>query len=210
MKFARVSPSLFVGAFCFVAASVAVTSAAVADREEGRAVISVGSARDGRAPRYVVLGRGRHGAVKWAILAFRRPGPGDAEAPCIKEIDQIYRGVTAAVACGAVAPPRKEPVRTEFSTVLPAGKYGREVPITVLGMTFATSVRSVKLRMYPGPDVLRETSLLQGRRAKVAGLLPFRYLAFALHRRSCVESITGFDQSGNQVLATPVERCIPG
>lgn len=163
-----------------------------------------------QAPVALQLGSGRRGAVKWAIWAFRGQGPRGAVRPCIEEFDQVYRGITSGTDCGSLAPPAAEPARTEFSASLPAGKRAVRVSITVIGMTFARRVHKVRLKMNSGPDVIRTPELLSRRRAAIARVRPFRYLAFALGREACVEAITAFDARGNEVLATRPEACQPG
>lgn len=174
--------------------------------------VAIGRAsnHDVRSEHFARLASGQRGAVKWAIFTFRGPGTEGGSNPCIEEIDQIYRGFTSGTDCGPFAPPADEPTRTEFSTVLPTGKRGVEVPITIVGMVFGKRVRQVRLTMNSGPDVVRQARLLSATQAEKAHVRQFRFLAFDLGRRACVEAVTAFDAGGHEVLSTPRESCRPG
>lgn len=168
------------------------------------------SSREGRRDHFARLGSGQRGAVKWTMFTFRGADAHGGASPCIEEVDQIYRGFTSGTDCGPFAPPADEPARTEFSTSLPAGKRGVEVPITIIGMLFDQKVRSVRLAMNDGSTVVRHTRLLTPDQARKARVRQFRYIAFDLGRRACVESVEAFDSHDREVLSTPREPCRPG
>lgn len=161
-----------------------------------------------RAPHLAVLSFGQRGPVKWVMRAFRGPGSAGGKTPCIEEVDLIYRGITSGRDCGPLAPPAKEPIRTEFSASLPAGVNGRKVNLSIFGMIFGMKVSKVVLDLSSGPPVTRRTHIFTAWRAKKVHMRQFRFIAFNLARKACVVEITGLNADGDTVLQTAPEPCL--
>ena len=156
---------------------------------------------------FAVLGEGQVADLRWGIYAFRGRGSQGGARPCIGEVD-LWRdgGFSQATECGYAAPPPNWPTFTLTSTSV---KRSGSPPIegSVIGMTFATSVRRARIDLGPGPSVIRRTRLLSAKQAEKAHIEPFRYLAFDIGRTVCLEGVTGYDSSDVAVLDTTRYKC---
>jgi hypothetical protein len=141
----------------------------------------------------------------WGIYAFSRQGAGGSKRPCIEEVTlQSRHGVpafsTAEPSCGGLTPPQKHPVTVEY--------IFSNVQGSVLGMTVASSVRTVELQRSDGRTLKLPTELLSTKQAKKAKVRQFRFIAIGLARKGCLESVRGLSEAGEILFETAPAHCL--
>lgn len=190
------------------AAVVGVLLAALSARgnemAENRVRLTVPLWRDVPVADFAVLRQGNLHGTQWGAYIFRDSGRGESRGPhpCIV-LSKITRGGVhgSVLKCGPVVP-RKGGLPV-FALI------GRGGPISesFISMVLPSNVRRVRLGVEPGEDVVRSTSFLGERRQTKAHLGPLRYVAFALPKDICVDSITGYTQGGRVVLNADAAEC---
>jgi hypothetical protein len=154
---------------------------------------------------FAVLGEGVVRGRRWAIYAFARGGPESKERPCIEDVNLRYEHGVASInsgepSCGALAPPNPVPVTTEYVFTNVSGM--------VVGMTAASSVRQVELRLSDGRQLKLATKLLSAKQATKAKVGQFRFIAVGLEKRGCLESTRGLSSSGEALFETAPAHCV--
>jgi hypothetical protein len=154
---------------------------------------------------FAVLEEGVVNRRRWAIYAFSNDRPGSSRLPCIENVILRYEHGAIAISnsapsCGALAPPSKTPVTTEYVLTKVGG--------VVVGMMLGRSVARVKMHFSTGPGVNMRTKLLSSGQAMKARVRQFRYLAMGIARKACLEASEGVDQSGNTLFQTPPQECV--
>jgi hypothetical protein len=152
---------------------------------------------------FAKLGEGVIHKRRWGAYVYRGYGRDAGQMPCV-EIGALYFGggrggsFQHGSACGALAPPTEQPVLNEsgFSIKLP---HGRTSSDTVIAIAVGRAVANVKLLLRGGREIKRRTLLLSAKQAGKANVAQFGYVVFAVGRKACVISATGYD-AGESVL----------
>jgi hypothetical protein len=153
---------------------------------------------------FAVLGEGYISNVRWGIYAYR---DGPRTKPCIVEANLAFNGLYSSTdQCGGLAPPSREPIST-ITTSSSEWPNGRRVEYSVIGFAVGAEVNELSLDLRPGRMLRRRTRLLSQQQAHKARLQQFRYLTVSLARKVCVNQVSGFSDSGAEVISTAPSEC---
>jgi hypothetical protein len=186
-------------AICLLAASVSPASAA--------APASSG----------IDLAGGHFGHYRWMAAAKRADGPAGAgrqgaRRPCLVlsttwEIGTYnYRRSRNRQCAGSSGLSASEPPLVA-SGMQPS--TGAQVKMTAVGMIFAPAVRRLRVTLADGSRRTIRLDRLTARQARMTGLAPFRYAAFAFRGEWCAERLVA-ESAGGRALwdsGTPEYPC---
>lgn len=162
--------------------------------------------------RPVLLARGAFLQHDWAVGVVRHGGRGGKWRPCILErvLDVESRGGEDDFSFESVAKVcARLPAGGPPNIVsLTAGDRRRE--LTVFGMAFAPSVRSVSLDF--GADGVRQLPLkkVNKEQAQIAQVRPLRFAAFPIEGDPCLVQVKGYGATGGEIYRGPIDSCPPG
>jgi hypothetical protein len=161
---------------------------------------------------FATLGTGILHGTHWAIYAFRGSQKTNARtSPCLV-VAHLTKDLRygSSVECGSLAPALGSdvaPVYTLFGSSYRRRANGPVIGETFLGLSVASSVRSVTLTVEPGKSIFRKTRLLSAQQGTKAHLMQFRYLAIAVPRNICISHIAAQDFLGNVVIDADGNEC---
>lgn len=148
--------------------------------------------------------------TRWAAYASRvGRGAKAGRNPCLT-VARItaFGAYTNAVGCGPLAPGAgNRPVYVSVSASYQNKPGGPLLGETEMALSFSPGITSVKLTLSNGEALGRKTNIFKRSQRRRAHLVRFRYLAVALDRDRCVETVTGFNQSGAEVFESDTEQC---
>lgn len=149
---------------------------------------------------------------RWATYAYRGNGQGAGQMPCV-EIGALYFGggrggsFQHGSACGPLAPPAEEPILNESGFSIKSGPHSRASNDTVIAIAAGKAVVDVKLRLSGGREIQKRTLLLSSKQAGKANVAQFGYAVFAVGRKTCVKSATGYDAAGSILFRSSPRPC---
>jgi hypothetical protein len=76
-----------------------------------------------------------------------------------------------------------------------------------MGLSFRVDVKRVKLVSADSGSMVRTTKLVNAAQMRKTGLPAFRYVALGLQRDVCVETVIGYDQTGETIFEAPTRLC---
>jgi hypothetical protein len=109
-----------------------------------------------------------------------------------------YGRYASAHRCSGLAPQAdgEPPVYVALSGSEQAHPDGPVIGEVVMGLSFQTSVKEVRLNFASGGQMRRATRLFNPRQQSKTDLVPFRYVALGMQRDVCVQTVTGYDSAG--------------
>jgi hypothetical protein len=164
-------------------------------------------------PEPIGLGGGRLGDYLWTVQAVRQEGaagrgPGTAQKPCLvvgtkwQVGPYNYRRSRNRECAGATELTASGPPLTAAGAQPSTGATPR---LTAVGMIFAPAARRAQVVLAGGRSMTIDLRRLSPASAHDAGLERFRYAAFAVHGRWCVERIVSEGARGRVLWDSGVD-----
>ena len=165
---------------------------------------------------FATLGEGQlPNGTRWGAWASRvGKGRRGYEQPCLSLARITRSGEYAAVhGCAPLGPSKDQsaakyqPNYVYIGATYQTRPDGPVVGETVLGLTFASAVRSVVLKYAGGGQLQRRTRLFNSKQQRKTKLPPFRYIALALQEDVCAESVVGYGENGAELFSSDTVLC---
>ncbi len=161
---------------------------------------------------FVKLGEGVVHRRRWGAYVYRGYGREPGRTPCV-EVGALYFGSGRGGSfqhgseCGPLAPPAEQPVLNESGFSTKSGSHGRTSSDTVIALAVGGAVVDVRLLLRGGQEIQRRTLLLSAKQASKANVTQFGYVVFAVSRKACVVSTTGYDAAGSVLFRSSPRSC---
>lgn len=149
--------------------------------------------------------------TRWGAYASRvgKGWPG-YERPCLSLAHITRWGeYTDVHGCGRLAPTAESsmPNFLFIAATYQTKPDGPFIGEAILGLTFSTAVRSVVLEYEDGGQLQRRTRLFNSKQQEKTKLPPFRYIAVALQKDVCVETVIGYSEDGSELFSAKPLLC---
>ncbi len=160
---------------------------------------------------YITLNEDRlSDGTRWGVYASRvGQGQRGQKNPCLS-VARITRagGYGDAHRCGEPTPEGNQPpVYVSITGSYQNRPSGPEIGESVMGLSFRVDVQRVKLVFADSGSMTRPTKLVNAAQRRKTGLPAFRYVALGLQRDVCVETVIGYDQTGESTFEAPTRLC---
>jgi hypothetical protein len=174
---------------------------------------AVAGATPAEAGPWLGLAGGDVGAVHWSVQAKRPDGPAGAgrkgtERPCLL-VGTIWRtGPYSFHRSRSRECTGEEGLSPSAPPLVARGvqsSSGGAPRLTAVGMIFAASARSLEVTLADGTTKTIHLSVLSPRKAREAGLSPFRFAAFATPGEWCAERLVSKNASGRVLWDSGVD-----
>jgi hypothetical protein len=76
-----------------------------------------------------------------------------------------------------------------------------------MGLTFDPSVARVVMALDAGGQIAMRPRLLSARQQHKANVPALKYVALGLMRNVCVDTVTGYDDEGHEMVAASTDVC---
>jgi hypothetical protein len=161
--------------------------------------------------RFAVVDEGTVRQRRWGVFAFRKPGADGGDHLCLN-IGTFYLGASGqgtfqtGEACSL---PTNDggSVLNESGFSIQKQLDGPVASDTVVGAAVGAGVARVRLVLRPGPAQMRATRRLSIQQSRKARVHQFRYVAFGVARKACVQRLVGFDAQGKRLFAEDSRDC---
>lgn len=160
---------------------------------------------------FITLNEGRLGdGTRWGVYASRvgqgQKGRGNQ---CLSVARITHAGGYGdAHRCGEPTPSGNQPpVYVSMSGSYQNRPNGPIIGEVVMALSFRVDVKRVKLELADSGSMVRPTKLVNAAQMRKTGLPAFRYVALGLQEDVCVETVIGFDQSGDLIFEAPTRLC---
>lgn len=160
---------------------------------------------------FITLREGRLGdGTRWAVYASRvGQGQRGRKNPCLSVARITHAGGYGdAHRCGEPTPSGNQPpVYVSITGSYQNRPDGPVIGEAVMGLSFRVDVKRVKLVFADSGSLVRPTKLVNASQMRKTGLPAFRYVALGLQRDVCVDTVIGYNQSGETIFEAPTRLC---